>query len=79
MIGDSLPEYVFIRLSILGLRLVAPLSIAYLSYSAYRGHLLFSPWLGLYAAAEASFYLLVFLPRSRFLQKVSKSYMLPVH
>ncbi|KAI0771077.1 Alpha/Beta hydrolase protein [Trametes elegans] len=69
MIGDSFPEYVFIRLSILGLRLIAPLSIVYTCFSWYYGHFLCSPWLGWYAVAEAAFYLLVFLPRSRLLQK----------
>ncbi|KAI8982941.1 hypothetical protein BD414DRAFT_419398 [Trametes punicea] len=70
MIGDSLPEYVFIRLSILGLRSIAPLSILYVVLSWYHGHFLYSWWLGLYATAEAVFYLAIFLPRSRLLQKV---------
>ncbi|KAI0351556.1 alpha/beta-hydrolase [Trametes cingulata] len=58
MIGDSLPEYVFIRLSILGLRLIAPLSILYVGYSWYHHQFLYSKWLGAYAVAEAAFYLL---------------------
>ena len=71
MIGRSVPEYIFIRLCIIGLRLVAPLSIVYLGFSYYRGHFLWSAFLGAYAVAEAAFYLLVFLPRNRLLQKVS--------
>ncbi|KAI1791737.1 hypothetical protein LXA43DRAFT_872712, partial [Ganoderma leucocontextum] len=70
MIGRSLSEYVFIRLSILGLRLIAPLSITYLGVSWYHGNPLLSRWLAVYAAAEASFYLLVVIPRRRFLQQV---------
>ena len=70
MIGRSLPEYIFIRLSIWGLRLIAPLSIAYTLLSYHRGHFIFSRSLGYCAAAEACFYLLVFLPRARLLQKV---------
>lgn len=70
MIGRSLPEYVFIRLAILGLRLIAPLSVAYLTASWYHGRALLSPWLVTYAAAEAVFYLLVVTPRRRVLQKV---------
>ena len=70
MIGDSFPEYVFIRLSILCLRLIAPLSILYLALSWYYHRFLYSHWLSIYAAAEASFYLLVFIPRMKVLQKV---------
>lgn len=70
MIGRSLVEYVFVRLSILGLRLIAPLSITYLAVSGYYGSISLSPVLAVYAAAEASFYLLVVIPRRRVLQKV---------
>ena len=70
MIGHSLAEYVFIRLSILGLRLIAPLSITYLAVSWYHGNTLLLPGVAIYAAAEASFYLLVVIPRRRVLQKV---------
>ena len=73
MIGHSWSEYVFIRLSIFALRSIAPLSILYSCFSLYYGRLLYSRWLGAYAAAEAAFYLLVFIPRTRFLQKVSFS------
>ncbi|KAI0658762.1 hypothetical protein C8Q70DRAFT_916607 [Cubamyces menziesii] len=70
MIGDSFPEYVFIRFSVLCLRSIAPLSIFYIILSWYQHRLLYSWWLGLYATAEAAFYLFVYLPRSRLLQKV---------
>ncbi|KAM5536343.1 hypothetical protein V8D89_009995 [Ganoderma adspersum] len=77
MIGRSLAEYVFIRLSILGLRLIAPLSITYLATSWYHGRPLFSTGLAIYAAAEASFYLLVVIPRRRVLQKAATHPPLP--
>ena len=74
MIGKTRKEYVFIRASIALLRLVAPASIvslfAYLIGSLYMRKLLISPWFAIYPAAEASFYLLVYLPRRAFLQKV---------
>ncbi|KAI0808011.1 hypothetical protein C8Q74DRAFT_1157216, partial [Fomes fomentarius] len=70
MIGRSLPEYFFIRLCILGLRLITPLSVGLLCFSWFRGRFLWSHWLGLYAAAETCFYWLIYVPRSRLLQKV---------
>lgn len=70
MIGQSLPEYVFIHICIFGLRLVAPASILYLLISAYLREFWWSPWLAVVAIPEAAFYLLVFLPRWRRLQKV---------
>ena len=74
MIGHSLPEYVFIRLSILGLRLIAPLSIAYVAISWYLHRWIYSKWLGYYALVESIFYLCVYLPRSRLMQQVSSQY-----
>lgn len=71
MIGHSLPEYIFIRISIWGLRLIAPLSIIHVALSWYQGFWLISPWIGYYALVEAAFFLLVYLPRSIHLQKVS--------
>lgn len=71
MIGNSIPEYIFIRVCILCLRLVAPLGITYTFASWHAGRFLFSRWIGFYAIAEASFYLFVYLPRSRWLQQVS--------
>ncbi|KAH9900781.1 Alpha/Beta hydrolase protein [Cubamyces lactineus] len=77
MIGDSFPEYVFIRFSIFCLRSIAPLSILYIILSWYHHCFLYSWWLGLYATAEAAFYLLVYLPRSRLLQKPASHPPLP--
>lgn len=71
MIGHSLPEYVFIRLCILGLRLIAPLSLVYLAVSWYANRWLCSKWLGYYALAESVLYLCVYLPRSWYMQEVS--------
>lgn len=70
MIGQSLPEYIFIRISIAGLRLIAPLSLVYLAASIQHGAFLWSRILGFYAAAEALFYVLVYLPRSVLMQQV---------
>jgi hypothetical protein len=70
MIGKSLREYVFIRVCIFALRAIAPLSIAYLGVCLYIGRKLVSPWLALYAAAEAGFYFFVYLPRCTHLQTV---------
>lgn len=70
MIGTTLADYVLIRTSITGLRLVAPLSAVYLAEEYWRGTLdLVSP-LTLYALLEVSFFSLVYLPRKRLLQKV---------
>ncbi|KAF8065392.1 hypothetical protein FPV67DRAFT_1502693 [Lyophyllum atratum] len=69
MIGNSIPEYVFIRASIAGIRLIAPASVLYLALSAYAGSFILSPILGVLAIAEASFYLFVYLPRRRRLQE----------
>ena len=70
MIGQSWPEYVFIRLSISALRLVAPLSTIYLAASWSAGTFLWSPLLGVYALIETPFFLLVYLPRRFRLQRV---------
>ncbi|KAI0028473.1 hypothetical protein K488DRAFT_89695 [Vararia minispora EC-137] len=67
MIGQSFPEYVFIRTAIIALRLVAPSSAVYIVLSLYNGWSLFNLF-GLYALAEVLFYLLVFLPRRARLQ-----------
>ena len=73
MIGHSFPEYVFIRVSIFALRLVAPLSIICLFASWYRAECVYSQWLGYYAVIEVAFYLGVYLPRSYLLQQVITS------
>ncbi|KAJ3912833.1 hypothetical protein F5877DRAFT_53419 [Lentinula edodes] len=67
MLGQSLPEYIFILSSISLLRLVAPLSFLYLFYCLYTKSL--TPWLFLFALLEASFYLFVYRPRRTVLQK----------
>ncbi|KAJ7144966.1 hypothetical protein C8R43DRAFT_561075 [Mycena crocata] len=66
MIGQSLPEYYFIRVCIAGLRLVAPASVLYLIGCAATGSILVSPVLGVVAACEASFYAVFFIRRRRF-------------
>jgi hypothetical protein len=70
MIGHSRPEYVFIRIAILALRLIAPLSIFYLVVSYRAAAFLWSPFLGVYAVVEAAFFLNVYLPRRFYLQQV---------
>ncbi|KZP29192.1 hypothetical protein FIBSPDRAFT_1039157, partial [Athelia psychrophila] len=69
MIGKTLYEYIGIRLAITAIRLVAPLSLLYIALSLAQRRVLVSPWLAAYAALEASFYLLVYLPRDHYLQK----------
>lgn len=71
MIGKSFPELVFIRLAIACIRLVTPLSIAYLAADCYIGRILVSPVLALYALAEALFYSAVFCPRRIRMQKAA--------
>jgi pimeloyl-ACP methyl ester carboxylesterase len=69
MIGTSLPEYLFIRASIWGLRAITPLSIFYCSFCiadppvSRAGKALLG-----YCAIETGFWLLVYLPRKRSLQ-----------
>lgn len=70
MIGHSSLEYIFIRISIFGVRLVTPLSVAYVAYSTYLQQIPKPLPLFYYAAIEAGFYFLVYLPRSFYLQKV---------
>ncbi|KAH9955230.1 hypothetical protein BC827DRAFT_882947 [Russula dissimulans] len=72
MIGNSWSEYVFIRIAIFALRLVAPLSIVYLAASYHADAFLLSPFLGVYALIEAAFYFFVYLPRSYYLQREAK-------
>jgi hypothetical protein len=66
MIGQTLPEYFFIRTCIAGLRLVAPASITYLLVCAATGRILVSPVLVAVAACEASFYAVFFFRYRRF-------------
>ncbi|CAA7271159.1 unnamed protein product [Cyclocybe aegerita] len=60
-------NYVFLRTAIAALRLVAPASLAYLAACAVKPALLYWP-IACFAVAEASFYLLVYLPRRLRLQ-----------
>ena len=83
MISDTYPNYIFIRICISLLQLIAPLSTGYIIFLAickiYNGQTFlcfFKPtWLqaGLfvYALLEAGFYLGVYLPRRRRMQAVS--------
>ena len=70
MLGNSIPEYVSIRLAITALRLVAPASLLYVATAAWTLTLPISPWIAVCAGAEALFYLGVWLPRKRRLQAV---------
>ncbi|KAI0245885.1 hypothetical protein BJV78DRAFT_1259315 [Lactifluus subvellereus] len=72
MIRHSWPEYVFIRVAILALRLVAPLSIIYLAASYYAGTFLWSPIFGVYTLIEAAFFFFVYLPRRSYMQRDTK-------
>ncbi|KAF2744803.1 hypothetical protein M011DRAFT_407644 [Sporormia fimetaria CBS 119925] len=73
MIGTSVPEYVFIRLCILGLRAVTPLSVFYLAFSigeppsTTAGKLLLT-----WCTFESAFWLLVYVPRKRGLQAAAQ-------
>jgi len=69
MIGTSIPEYIIIRVSILGLRAITPLSIFYCSLSiAEPPSSGFTKFLLVWSITEAAFWLLVFIPRKRALQ-----------
>jgi hypothetical protein len=74
MIGNSLSEYLFIRTSITGLRLIAPASILYLAASVWNVAFPISPLLGAVALAEAGFFLVFYLPRKNRLQAVRVVY-----
>lgn len=76
MIGNSFPEYLFIRTSITALRLVAPTSILYLALSVWNAAFPISPLLGAVAVAEAGFFLAFYLPRTRRLQAVCVAFFL---
>jgi hypothetical protein len=73
MIGTSLPEYVFVRIGIFGLRAITPLSIFYCAFSiaeppsSAAGRFLLT-----WSIIETSFWLLVYLPRKRALQAEAK-------
>jgi hypothetical protein len=76
MIGTSIQDYVFIRTCIFILYLIAPLSALYCLLISYLQ--LFDPppprvpWiLNTWIAAEAAFYLLIYLPRRYYLQNAA--------
>ncbi|ESK98451.1 alpha beta hydrolase fold family [Moniliophthora roreri MCA 2997] len=74
MIGTTLHEYLFILLSILALRLIAPASILYIIYSAcalfdYTSRNLFFVWILAYAIAETLFCFGVYWPQRIHLNK----------
>jgi hypothetical protein len=71
MIRDTLGALLFTRLFVLYFRCITPLSILYVSLAVFLHpfrHRL-SLALEVYVAAEAAFYLLVYLPRYHFLQR----------
>ena len=73
MIGDSLPEYIFIRLCIHFLHHIAPLSILYCVISLFlKPDVYRLPWLlEMCTLAEALFYIIVYLPRRHILQRAA--------
>ncbi|KAF2766914.1 hypothetical protein EJ03DRAFT_344871 [Teratosphaeria nubilosa] len=69
LVGNSLPEYIFIRTAILFLRLIAPLSLLYTVYLiVLPTHSNAPDWtrlpqpLEIYALAEAAFFTFIYLP-----------------
>lgn len=82
LIGNSLPEYIFIRIVILGLRIIAPLSITYtllrilavaISDAKYNTSHAFDRYrlplaLEIYLFLEAAFFFVVYLPLRTWLQ-----------
>ncbi|KAF6525501.1 hypothetical protein HZS61_011296 [Fusarium oxysporum f. sp. conglutinans] len=73
MAGTSLWDYIFIRASIFLLHLIAPLSVAYslvnlLARLPFQFPRVLQAWLGL----EALFYLAVYLPLNKYLQRAAK-------
>ncbi|KAL5433986.1 hypothetical protein PMIN06_007594 [Paraphaeosphaeria minitans] len=69
MLEHSIPKYLLIRVAILALRLVLPLSIFFCSFSiAEHPQTTFTRFLLAWAIIETAFWLLVFIPRKRSLQ-----------
>ncbi|KAJ7611720.1 hypothetical protein FB45DRAFT_843771 [Roridomyces roridus] len=58
MIGQSVPEYLFIRATVVALRLVAPASFWYLLACAATQSFLVSPLIAAAASCEATFYVI---------------------
>ncbi|CAI6089270.1 unnamed protein product [Clonostachys chloroleuca] len=78
MVGTSTSDYIFIRTSIILLHLVAPLSVAY-SLASSLGRLPFQPprVLHVWLILEAVFYLVIYLPRKKYLQRAARHPALP--
>jgi hypothetical protein len=73
MIGTSALEFVGIRISVITLRAVTPLSIIYCAACVvWHPQSLFSKLLAAYAAAESAFFLFVYLPRRYALQAAAE-------
>ncbi|EJP61372.1 uncharacterized protein BBA_09668 [Beauveria bassiana ARSEF 2860] len=78
MIGTSLWDYIFIRACIFFLHLIAPVSIIYTLVNVLVGLPFQLPQaLQVWLALEASFYLVVYLPYSKYLQKAARHPALP--
>lgn len=72
MLEHSIPKYLLIRVVILALRLVLPLSVFFCSFSiAEHPQTAFARFLLVWAVLETAFWLLVFIPRKRSLQAES--------
>ncbi|PMB64133.1 hypothetical protein BM221_009926 [Beauveria bassiana] len=78
MIGTSLWDYIFIRACIFFLHLIAPVSIIYTLVNVLVGLPFQLPQaLQVWLALEASFYLAVYLPYRKYLQKAARHPALP--
>ncbi|KAM3537377.1 hypothetical protein ARSEF1564_009701 [Beauveria bassiana] len=78
MIGTSLWDYIFIRACIFFLHLIAPVSIIYTLVNVLVGLPFQLPQaLQVWLALEASFYLVVYLPYRKYLQKAARHPALP--
>jgi len=78
MIGNSFIDYLKIRTCIGALRLIPAISVTYLGCCTIFPSYFIGPF-ALYAAAETTFFLIVYLPRRSRLQAVSPLFMqLPI-
>ena len=79
MLGTSTAELVFIRICIFGLRAITPIALSYVAVVfIVRPSLPRAPLpLEIYVLLEAGFYLLVYLPRSIYLQREATHPQLP--
>lgn len=69
MIGNSIPQYILIRVCIFALRLVTPLSVFFVSFSlAEHPTTAFGRFLLTWSLIETLFWVLVYIPRKRALQ-----------